>query len=61
MECAGLVRGPATRNRIHCQGAEQLLDRFGVPEQEWSIGYGQAYQLDGLKLYANWVCAAFTA
>ena len=33
---------------------ERVLDPLGVPEQDWSIGYGRAYEVDGLKLYANW-------
>ncbi len=40
---------------------ERVLDPLGVPERDWSIGYGQAYQVDGLKLYANWGGASFTA
>lgn len=40
---------------------ERVLDPLGVPERDWSIGYGQAYNVDGLKLYANWGGATFTA
>jgi CubicO group peptidase (beta-lactamase class C family) len=40
---------------------DRLLDPLGVPEKEWSIGYGRAYEVDGLKLYANWGGASFTA
>jgi CubicO group peptidase (beta-lactamase class C family) len=40
---------------------ERILDPLGVPEGSWSIGYGQAYELDGLHLYANWGGATFTA
>jgi CubicO group peptidase (beta-lactamase class C family) len=40
---------------------ERFLDPLGVPEGEWSIGYGRAYELDGLKLYANWGGATFSA
>jgi CubicO group peptidase (beta-lactamase class C family) len=40
---------------------ERLLDPLGVPDSEWSIGYGRAYEVDGLKLYANWGGATFTA
>jgi CubicO group peptidase (beta-lactamase class C family) len=40
---------------------ERLLDPLGVPERAWSIGYGQAYEVDGLKLYANWGGGSFTA
>jgi CubicO group peptidase (beta-lactamase class C family) len=40
---------------------EKMLDLLGVPERDWSIGYGRAYEVDGLKLYANWGGASFTA
>jgi CubicO group peptidase (beta-lactamase class C family) len=40
---------------------ERVLDPLGIPEKEWSIGYGQAYEVDGLELWANWGGASFTA
>jgi CubicO group peptidase (beta-lactamase class C family) len=40
---------------------ERVLDPLGVPESHWSIGYGRAYDVDGLKLYANWGGGSFTA
>jgi CubicO group peptidase (beta-lactamase class C family) len=40
---------------------DRVLDPLGVPERDWSIGYGRAYEVDGLKLYANWGGATFTA
>jgi CubicO group peptidase (beta-lactamase class C family) len=40
---------------------ERILDPLGVPEKSWSIGYGRAYNVDGLTLYANWGGATFTA
>jgi CubicO group peptidase (beta-lactamase class C family) len=40
---------------------ERVLDPIGVPEGHWSIGYGRAYEVDGLKLYANWGGGSFTA
>ena len=40
---------------------DRVMDPLGIPEQDWSIGYGQAYEMDGLKLYANWGGASFTA
>jgi CubicO group peptidase (beta-lactamase class C family) len=40
---------------------ERVLDPLGVPERHWSIGYGRAYDVDGLKLYANWGGGSFTA
>jgi CubicO group peptidase (beta-lactamase class C family) len=40
---------------------ERVLDPLGVPEKHWSIGYGRAYEVGGLQLYANWGGATFTA
>ncbi len=40
---------------------ERVLDPLGVPERDWSIGYGRAYEVDGMKVYANWGGASFTA
>jgi CubicO group peptidase (beta-lactamase class C family) len=40
---------------------ERMMDPLGIPEAEWSIGYGQSYDMDGLKLYANWGGGEFTA
>ena len=39
----------------------RVMDPLGIPEQEWSIGYGRGYALDGLTLYANWGGGSFTA
>jgi CubicO group peptidase (beta-lactamase class C family) len=40
---------------------DRVLDPLGVPDRDWSIGYGRAYDVDGLKLYANCGGASFTA
>jgi CubicO group peptidase (beta-lactamase class C family) len=40
---------------------ERVLDPLRVPKRDWSIGYGRPYELNGLKLYANWGGASFTA
>lgn len=39
---------------------ERIMDPIGVPEGAWSIGYGQAYEVDGLSLYANWGGGSYT-
>jgi CubicO group peptidase (beta-lactamase class C family) len=39
----------------------RVFDPLGIPEAEWSIGYGRAYEVDGLSLYGNWGGGAFTA
>jgi CubicO group peptidase (beta-lactamase class C family) len=46
---------------IHTLLRQRILEPLGVPERHWSIGYGRAYEVDGLKLYANWGGASFTA
>jgi len=45
-----------TKQLLH----DRLFAPLGIPDSEWSIGYGRAYELDGLPLYANWGGAAFT-
>jgi CubicO group peptidase (beta-lactamase class C family) len=40
---------------------ERVLDPIGVPEDAWSIGYGRAYEVDGMQMYANWGGGEFTA
>ena len=39
---------------------ERIMRPLEIPASEWSIGYGHAYEADGLDLYANWGGAAFT-
>ena len=39
----------------------RLFDPLGIPESAWSIGYGRAYEVDGLRLWANWGGGNFTA
>jgi len=39
----------------------RVFDPLGLPESAWSIGYGRAYDVDGLSLWANWGGASFTA
>lgn len=40
---------------------ERLYRPIGVPDGEWSIGYGATYEVDGLPLVANWGGGGFTA
>jgi CubicO group peptidase (beta-lactamase class C family) len=40
---------------------ERIMDPVEIPENQWSIGYGRAYEVDGLKLYANWGGGGYTA
>ncbi len=39
----------------------RIMEPIGVQPDEWSIGYGQTYEVDGLPLVANWGGGSFTA
>lgn len=44
---------------------EAVLERHicqptGIAKSDWRISYGESYDLDGLRVYANWGGAAFT-
>ncbi|MGH2371026.1 MAG: serine hydrolase domain-containing protein, partial [Chloroflexota bacterium] len=40
---------------------DRIFRPIGVDDAKWSIGYGTAYEVDGLRLYANWGGGQFTA
>ena len=40
---------------------EHIMKPIGVPDEEWSIGYGKGYEVDGLTLYGNWGGGSYTA
>ena len=40
---------------------ERIMEPIGVPDQDWSIGYDGPTELDGLKIYATWGGANYTA
>ena len=40
---------------------ERIMEPIGATQEEWSIGYGQAFEIDNLKLYANWGGGGYTA
>ena len=33
---------------------ERLIKKMGIPQQEWSMGYGKVFELDGFPLVATW-------
>lgn len=33
---------------------DRIMRPIGVPDGEWSVGYGQTYTVEGLPLVANW-------
>ncbi|NQT00806.1 MAG: serine hydrolase, partial [Planctomycetes bacterium] len=40
---------------------ERIMRPIGVKDDEWSIGYGQTYKVNGLNLIANWGGGSYTA
>ena len=40
--------------------AKRVCGPLGIPETDWAISYGESYELDGLRVYANWGGASFT-
>ncbi len=41
--------------------ADRVMKPIGVSDEEWSIGYGKTFDVDGLKLVPNWGGGGFTA
>lgn len=39
---------------------ERIMRPIGVPDREWSCGYGKTFEIDGLKLCANWGGGAYS-
>jgi len=33
---------------------ERLIQKMGIPREEWSVGYGKTFEQDGLPLVATW-------
>jgi CubicO group peptidase (beta-lactamase class C family) len=40
---------------------ERVMRPIGVPDDEWSCGYGRTFEVDGLPLVASWGGGGFTA
>ncbi|MBW8883707.1 MAG: serine hydrolase, partial [Planctomycetia bacterium] len=40
---------------------ERVMQPIGVPDKEWSIGYGQTFVVDGLPLVGSWGGGSYTA
>jgi len=40
---------------------ERVMRAIGVPDNEWSIGYGKTYEVDGVPLVAGWGGGSYTA
>lgn len=40
---------------------ERVMRPIGVPDAEWSVGYGQTFTVDGLPLVGSWGGGSYTA
>jgi CubicO group peptidase (beta-lactamase class C family) len=40
---------------------ERIFEPIGLAEDDWAIGYGTTFEIDGLPLVANWGGGSFTA
>lgn len=51
----------APQSDIHALLKQRIMEPIGVAEDDWFIGYGRAYGVDGMRLYANWGGGEYTA
>ena len=40
---------------------DRLMRPIGVPDEEWSVGYGKTFEVDGLPIVAGWGGGSYTA
>lgn len=40
---------------------ERIMRLIGVPDEEWSVGYGKTFTVDGLPIVASWGGGGYTA
>ena len=52
---------PSPHNDIRSLLRDRIMQPIGIHDEEWSIGYGQTYAVDGLNLVANWGGGSFGA
>ncbi|HEX5411341.1 MAG TPA: serine hydrolase [Terriglobia bacterium] len=55
------LRGGGPQSDIYSLLKQRIMDPIGVPVRDWSIGYDGPTELDGLKIYATWGGASYTA
>jgi CubicO group peptidase (beta-lactamase class C family) len=53
------IRGSAHQD-IRALLRERVMRPIGVPDAEWSVGYGKTFVVDGLPLVAAWGGGAYT-
>ncbi|MEX2558635.1 MAG: serine hydrolase, partial [Pirellulales bacterium] len=56
---AALADGP--QKDIRTLLRDRVMRPIGVPDKEWSVGYGKTYTVDGLPLVGSWGGGGYTA
>ena len=51
----------APRKDIRSLLRDRVMRPIGVPDNEWSVGYGQTFRVEGLPLVAGWGGGSYTA
>jgi CubicO group peptidase (beta-lactamase class C family) len=51
----------APRKDIRTLLRERIMRPLGVPDEEWAVGYGKTFMVDGLPLVGSWGGGNFTA
>lgn len=58
---AAMKNGPSKGHRdIRTLLRERVMQRIGVPDQEWSVGYDATFTVEGLPLVAAWGGGSYT-
>src|ERR1051325_4717196 len=58
--CVTAVIRDAPHKDVRTLLRERVMRPIGVPDSEWSVGYGKAFLVDGLPLVPTWGGGAFT-
>ena len=59
--CVTAALRDAPQKDIRALLRERLMRPIGVPDKEWSVGYGQTVTVDGLPLVGSWGGGSYTA
>lgn len=59
--CVTAALRDAPQKDIRSLLRERVMRPIGVPDAEWSVGYGQTFTVDGLPLVGSWGGGAYTA
>jgi CubicO group peptidase (beta-lactamase class C family) len=58
--CITAAIAPLPQKDVRSLLKDRVMDVIGVSEDEWAVGYGQTYTVNGLPLVANWGGGSFS-